>query len=444
MDNRQAPPQNTEIEKSVLAAAILSSKLRPEIFDKLDAEDFYKKSLQTIFRAMQEMHKKHTIDAVTLADYLKGQGKLEAAGGGSTIAKIMDTPVPPNSLEYCDRIKRYSKLRTVLNICRETMDQCFQSNTDGLDDVLSDFQSKALSVGFHGSPSWVTKQELTQRSLERYQDLNEGEIGEPVPTGFRNFDYILGGGLKPSKLYIVAARPGVGKTTLMCNMVENAAEAGYCVAVESLEMLAEDLDDRWIASGAMVSTMKLTSAPGPDVEDWHKILRAAEKQSGWKVLINENPADIRELVRRAKAMVKEGVQVLFIDQLSAISGNRSKSAYDRNTEHVETLKFLKKELNIPIVLLAQLNRELEKRNNKKPIMSDLKNTGQLEEDADVVFLGYRPGLYEQDPENCDPEIFRQAEWEIAKNRQGRTYNFKFIWNGKHQKFYQYTRQTEHN
>jgi replicative DNA helicase len=280
---------------------------------------------------------------------------------------------------------------------------------------------------------WKTKAEITRESIERYEGLNKGATAKAVPTGFPIMDNYLGGGFRGGKLVIIAARPGVGKTTLANNMMKNMCRAGYCCGYFSLEMDSAENDDRWIAADSNVNTMKLYSEPGPSQEEWKRIIETAQRQSDWHLLIDDTGGlKIGEIKRRARQMVKAGAEIIFIDQLSKIGGKRNLSTFERNSEHVEELAFLKKELRIPIVLLAQLNRDLEKRQHKKPMLADLKNTGQLEEDADIALLGYRPGLYEQELP-VDPE---PAEWEIAKNRQGATRNIEMMFRRSRVKFYE--------
>lgn len=446
---KMVPPHSVEIEQSVLAAALIDGGARQDIVDLLEGADFYKRAHQKVFRAVAVMTKGgEVVDAVTLTEFLRSEEELESVGGAVFVAKLLDEPVPPSVEVYADKLKRYRRLRDVMAVCSRALGECGKGKVDRFDEILAEFQTAALQVGYTGRRSWVTKAELTEKSLERYQELNEGAVGAAIKTGFRSIDRTTGGGFRGPKLVIIAARPGVGKTALMCNMAENMSNAGHSVGVFSLEMPKEDLDDRWIASGARVNSMRLTSEPGPNYQEWLRINDAAGVQSEWPLLIDDTPADIRELCRRVKAMVKHGVEIVFIDQLSGVTGNRHKSSYDRNTEHVEVLKFLKKEVGVPIVLLAQLNRELEKRNNKKPVLSDLKHTGQLEEDADIVLFGFRPSLYANngDISECGevPDLdvgadgcgvdADAAEWEIAKNRQGATRNVLMDWYGKYQKF----------
>lgn len=427
------PPQNIELEESLLAGCIYFDVMRESALDLISPEDFYNTHHQNLFAAIQSMTKAGiSVDARSIADWVNSQGKMKSIGGAVTIAKLLDVPVPSNAEIYCDRLKRYSQLRKIAIICGKTLQDCYAGKIDDIDTVISNFQSQAVMAGEDLTVKFVTKEALSDESLARYESLSSGTNGPSLRTGFPVLDKVTGGGFRGSKLIIIAARPRVGKTALMCNFVENICRAGHGVGVFSLEMDRADLDDRWIASGANINAIKLTKEPGPVGEEWTKITNTVARQAQWKLLVDDNRADIHQLKRRIKQMVKQGVKIVFIDQLSGISGNRHKSAWERNTEHVEELKFLKKELRIPIVLLAQLNRDLEKRDNKKPRLSDLKNTGQLEEDADIVLLGHRPFLYAAAEGSNISET--AAEWELAKNRQGVEWNIAMEWQGEYQRF----------
>ncbi|MBS3809780.1 MAG: AAA family ATPase [Desulfobacterales bacterium] len=434
--DHKTPPQNLEMEESILAACILSDEMRQDALTYMLSQDFYSGQNRLVFETIARMEYENLpADLASVVDKLRSTGHLEKAGGAARIAKLLDyAPVPPNVCVYTDRLKRYARLRQIINICGSTLQKAMQGRADDLEDLLSEFQGKALAVGEGLSETWVAKRDLTNESIERYQELNEGSAYKSLPTGFPTLDKMTGGGFRGPKLIIVAARPRVGKTALMCNMVQNMSRRGISCGVFSLEMDKTELDDRWIAAGSGVNSMKLTSEPGPDTDEWKRILSAADRQSNWKTIVDDNPADIADLKRRIRQMVKAGAEIIFIDQLSSIPGNRKKDTWERNSEHVEELKFLKKELRIPIVLLAQLNRELEKRNSKKPILSDLKNTGQLEEDADIVLMGHRPYLYPDANGKRDNSLRDYGEWEITKNRQGAEWNLRMKWFEKYQLF----------
>ena len=430
MIKQQIPPHNLEIEQSILAGCILYPDMREEAISQNIGNGFYRTAHRDIFAAISDMVKSGLpVDLVSLADHMRTHGLLEKSGGAVYLARLTDeNPIPSSIPHYCDQLKKYSTLRRIINLCQKTSQECFNATTINSDDVIDRFQSLSLELDDEIKADFITKAELTQESVDRYSALRSGKSIKAVRTGFETMDRMTGGGFRGPKLVIIAARPGVGKTSLMCNLIQNQARRGVCVGVFELEMPACDLDDRWISSGTGINSMKLSTEPGPDSDDWKRIMDAADVQSAWNVMIDDTGGlTIQELRRRARKMRKAGAEIIYIDQLSKIGGNRNMSAFERNTLHVEEIGFLKKEIGIPIVLLAQLNRDLEKRNNKKPILSDLKNTGQLEEEGDIVLLGYR---HDEDQS--------LAEWEIAKNRQGSTFNIPMRFDAKLTKFYEIT------
>ena len=429
-------PQNIEIEQSILSGCILFDELRQDALSYVSEEDFYKKAHRIIFNAVIAMvEKSEPVELLSLSEHLKAQGKLEEVGGAYYLSKITDVPIPANVKSYADKLKKYAQVRAMIQLCGRTMQTCYELNVENLDELINNFQKNALQCGQDLLIPWKTKEELTLESVDRYQELNRGSKAKALPTGFPTIDILTGGGFRGPKLIIIAARPGIGKTALMCNLVANMARRGIGCGVFSLEMDRTELDDRWIAADAKINSMRLYTEPGPNQNEWSRILEAADRQSDWPVFVDDTGGlNIAEIKRRARQMVRAGAEIIFIDQLSKIGGNRKLDVFTRNSEHVEELAFLKKELRIPIILLAQLNRELEKRHDKKPVLSDLKNTGQLEEDADIVLLGYRPALYLKDA----PEW--AAEWHVAKHRQGATVNIPMVWN---ESFVQFFEEAKH-
>lgn len=417
------PPQNIEIESAILAGCILFRETRQDALLYVSEDDFYKRGHKQIYQAISEMSEAGTeIDLISLTDHLRNAGTLADIGGAYYLSQITEYPVPNDVKAYADKLKKYAQVRKIIEVCGTTMGKCYDQSMDNLDELINDFQRDALLAGQGLLAPWKPMNEIMLDALERYEDLNTGAAAKAVPTGYPRMDKLFGGGFRGSKLIIIAARPGVGKTALATNMIMRQASRGYCAGFFSLEMDQTEIVDRWVSADARVNTMRLCSEPGPDKHEWSRIARATDRQGMWPVFLDDTGGlKIGELKRRARQMVRAGAQIIFIDQLSKIGGKRNISRFDRNSEHVEELAFLKKELRIPIVLLAQLNRDLEKRDNKKPRLSDLKNTGQLEEDADIVLLGFRPALYD---ENADEGL---AEWEIAKNRQGATYNVQMVW-----------------
>jgi len=426
---RKIPPQMIEIEESILSGCLLYPEIMKEAVDLLHPSDFYRGDHQRVFETIVELNKKNEpVDLVTVASTLAGA--IENIG--SKIAYLTDQPIPINVEPYAKKIINCRQLRDMQAAFSTAINACYDQNAD-YDEVLSATNQKLNEIDAGGaSESFISMKELTLQSSDRYEAIKDGAGIPGVMTGYPTIDRLTGG-LKGSKLIIVAARPGMGKTAFMCNMIGNMACHGDMTGVFSIEMDKEDLDDRWNASEAGINSSVFHAGYGLDKESWRKLTSVFSRKFDWPVLIDDTGGlKINELKRRARRMVRMGAKVIFIDQLSEIRPGRdmkSKAPWEINTHHVEELGFLKKELKIPIVLLAQLNRELEKRNNKKPMLSDLKNTGMLEEKADIVLLGYRKFPYTRKPEDLN-----HAEWEIAKHRGGATWNIHMHWQPKFTRF----------
>ena len=423
------PPQNIEAEESILSSCMLDPKAVDHAVDILSPNDFYRTAHKKIFEIIKFLYsKEQPVDAVTVANALKDAGKLEETGGGSFLFHLIDEcPIAPNIEQYCKIIKTKALALQFINSASQSILSYYSSSDHDLSEILDAAQTEILQIGMGmRTESFTTMKELTEQSIDRYQALNEGRVREGVNTGFETLD-ILTAGLKGSLLIIMASRPGIGKTAMMCTMVKNIARSGHMAGIFELEMDKEALDDRWMASTTGINSMRFRYGTGPNAEEWKKILVAAEDKYKWPVLIDDSGGmKINELRRRARKMVRMGCEIIFIDQLSFIvPADRRKSEWENNTQHVKALGFLKKELRVPIVLLCQLNRELEKRAKKKPVLSDLKMTGQLEEEADMVLLGFRKYPYTQKDDDRD-----HAEWDLAKHRNGPTRNIEMVWHAK--------------
>jgi replicative DNA helicase len=289
--------------------------------------------------------------------------------------------------------------------------KCMAANGDARE-IIDRIQSDVLSIEMPAKSSFTTAHELAMQASDRYDDLSKGETGKAIPTGFKVIDTVTRGGFSGAKLIVISARPSVGKTALMQNLVRNNAERGHKIGVFELEMDKEELADRWFGQLSGMNPLSFTGPGGPNADQSLRLVDAAGQLSKWNMLIDDSPADIGELKRRARLMKKAGCEIIYIDQLSKISGHRNLKSFDRFTFFVEELSFLKKELRIPIVLLCQVNRKAEERPNQRPTMADLKNTGQIEEDADIVFLGSKRIVQD------GAGVRNLAEWEIAKHRGG--------------------------
>lgn len=426
------PAQVEGAEESLLSACLIFPKMRIEILELLETHDFYKPLHQSVFLAIVELEKAgEPVDLVTVAAKLQ-----DTPGIATSLSYITEYPIPVDVRYYAQQVINCRKLRDVQAIVSKAMNSCFNPLIDCSELVDSISKQLAEICGARFEGKFTTMRQLTERSAERYEKIKSGGEPDGAMTGFPTLDRLTGG-LKGAQLVIIAARPGMGKTALACNMVANMAKRFTKSGVFSLEMDADELDDRWNASESGINGSTLKHGGHIGKAEWDRLADIFEMKYHWPVIIDDTGGlTIGEIKRRARDMKRQGAKIIFIDQLSQIRAGKDmlrKAPWEINTIHVEELAFLKKELRIPVVLLAQLNRELEKRADKKPMLSDLKNTGMLEEAADIVLLGYR--LY---PYTKRPEDEAHAEWEIAKHRGGPTWNIHMQWQSKFTRFVENT------
>ena len=421
----RVPPQSIEIEESVLAGCLLFKEPREAALDLIRPSDFYRNAHQTIFQTIQDLHsRKKPVDLHTLVEALRGANNLEQVGGATYISTLIDeAPMAVSMEHYCGIIRKKAVAREMIAACHDTINNCFEANDHTISEVIDQSQTRILEIGIDiDKIKFLTMEDMTHSAMERYEELNAGIRKEGVKTGFQGID-LCTGGFNGSKLVIIAARPRIGKTALMTNMAKNIALGGQMVGVFSIEMDADDIFDRFMAAETGINSMRLGMGTGPSGSDWEKIVDVQETISHYQIILDDTGGlTVQELKRRARLMKKAGVDIIFIDQLSKIKGDRRKSKFEEATSIVEQLADLKKELRMPVVLLAQINRRAEDRDNKKPTLADLKNTGQIEEDADIVLIGHRPYEYTKLEEQK-----HDATWEIAKNRGGPCKNVPMAW-----------------
>lgn len=409
------PPQNIEAEKSILAGCLLFPDLCEQALENITANEFYVTRHQTIFQTISELcEKKELTDLITVSKTLESQKMAPF------LAELTDHPIPSNMPHYCRMVKDAALLRKTIEVCNGAINACYRN--DDASHTIAAVQEMIGKIDDGVSTSTFTNmKDLTMQSCERYESLRQKQ-DKGIKSGFWEID-IATGGFKGSKLIIIAARPRMGKTALMCNMVANIAKRGTMAGVFSIEMDKEELDDRWNASETGINSMRLSTGSGPNQKDWEILTEMFCRKSQWPVIIDDTGGiHIQELKRRARKMKKLGCRIIFIDQLSKIRVSGSKSDYDRYTEIIDEIGSLKKELRIPVVLLAQISRKAEDREVKMPQLSDLKSTGRIEEEADIVFLLHRGYEYHQQPEQE-----RVAILNIAKHRGGPTRSIKLDW-----------------
>jgi replicative DNA helicase len=442
------PPHNIEAERKLLGAAMLSSEVLGDILEEIDVDAFYLENHRKIFTAIKSLFNRgKPVDAVNVAQELQmlGPNTLEQVGGMAYLSDLCaDATAPSLALSYIEIIKRAAVLRDLIRAGQQITELGFHPDSDDPREVLD----RAEAILYKVSSSRVRDrfEPLNDVIEAAYNQLDSivkrgGVTG--VPTGFKELDRTLLG-LQPSDLIIVAARPGMGKTSFALSIARNAAIEGRVpVGIFSLEMSKIQLAQRLLSAEAMISShtfrVGLTRK-----EDTDSLLEAIETLSKAKIFIDDSPSlsitEIRTKARRLKN--KEDVQLIVIDYLQLIQGDSSlRDRYQQVAEISRSLKILAKELDIPVIALSQLSREIEKRGDNRPKLSDLRESGSIEQDADVVIFLYvsKEDEEQEVQERKGPKERTEAETktitvEIAKHRNGPTKSFKLLFMKDYTKF----------
>jgi replicative DNA helicase len=427
----QIQPQALELEESVLASCLLGDG--NEAVNILRPEDFYRSAHQKVFSTVCDLTKQGVeADLPLVVDALRNAGELANIGGAIYLATLVDRmPVAINVGHYAQKIKNKSILRAIIKESYGTIQQCFDESAeperviDKAREKLQRIENETVGIGLD---SIVSFSELAEDSAERYEELarRKGSISG-IASGFYLLDHITCG-FQKSDLIVLAARPSMGKTALALNIAGNVAKEGVPVGFFSLEMSRTQLFDRQIAGESSVNSQKFRSGNfKPD--DWQAINDAQARVYEWPVFIDDGPAlHYSEIRRRAWKLKKtKDIRLIIIDHLQLIRGDNAQTR-DREIASITAgLKATAKELNVPIILLSQLNRALEMRPNpdKRPRMSDLRDSGCIEQDADVVMFLYRPKVY-----GDEEEFEGHAELNIGKQRNGPVGRIKLLWHEK--------------
>lgn len=411
------PSQNIEAEQSLLATIMLNNKAFEYCGDLLP-EDFYRTAHKIIYTAIIKlMFAKKAVDLVTLGAVFIKEKTFDQIGGAEYLTRLVDNAPAFNTKEYVEIIKLCSLTRQVQTACMNIQD----SSASG-EKLLEFAQTEVLKIQSRmNQDAIVNVKDIVMKHLDRIEKANTQKQERGYKTGFPNIDVRLK--LHGSKLVIVAGRPRMGKTSLAVTISRNLDKAGVKVGFLSIEMPEDEIMDRWIAMESNVDSSKFGRFNGLKPEEYQSVGDAAAVLYESSMMIDETGSlDISDVERKARKMKKAGVQVLIIDQLSQIGNRHIKSGDTTNlySTNCNRIARLKKELKIPIFLLAQLNRELEKRPNKEPMLSDLKQTGSLEEDADAILFIHRPEEYATD-EHAKAALRGIAVLNLAKNRSGPTY-----------------------
>jgi replicative DNA helicase len=437
IDTLRIPPHSIDAEQAVLGGLMLDERAWERIADKLNEEDFYRKDHRLIYRALSELSEKNMpCDAVTLGEWFDSNGLSELVGGSSYILQLANsTPSAANIVAYADIVREKSILRQLIDAGTEITGDGFQPEGRSTQEILENAEQKVFRIaesGARGRKNFVAMRTAVKEAFQilhqRYE--SKGAV-TGLATGFADLDELTAG-LQPSDLIIVAARPSMGKTALAVNFAEHAAlKSKKAVAIFSMEMSASQLAFRLISSLGRINQQHLRTGDIQE-EEWPRVTSAITMLSDAKIFIDDtpalSPAELRARARRLKREHDLGLIVIDYLQLMAVPGNKENRATEIS-EISRGLKALAKELNIPVIALSQLNRSLEQRTDKRPVMADLRESGAIEQDADVILFIYRDEYYNN--ESNDKGL---AEIIIGKQRNGPTGMVKLTFLGQYTKF----------
>lgn len=414
----RALPASSEAERSVLSALLLNGQHIAVIIDTLQADDFFDPRHQKIYQVLTDLHQDNKkIDLVSVQDMLRDREVLEEIGGTSYLLELQeDIPAIGLIEQHAKIIKEKALLRGLIGASSDIIGSCFDRKDMTLDDVLDEAERKIFAIAHKLSkPSFVQLSLLLKQTFHMLAQTKASSGGVTgVPTGFSKFDGMTSG-LQRGDLIIFAARPSMGKTAFALNLTLTAAREGFGVAIFSLEMPAEQLLLRMLACESRIPLQKIRNVT-ISTDEWVKLTNVAAQLAEQKVFFDDTASltirDLRAKARKLKA--QSNIDLIIIDYLQLISGG---GRHENRTQEISAisraLKALAKELNIPVIALSQLSRSLETRMDKRPLLSDLRESGAIEQDGDLIAFLYRDAVYNPDVENPD-----LTEIIIGKQRNG--------------------------
>lgn len=421
------PPQNLEAEMSVLGGILLENQALNRALEHLTVSDFYRESHRKIFKALIALaDKSEPADLVTLTAELKNRSELEDIGGSTYLATLVDyVPTAANIAYYCKLVKEKSLGRKLIEVSTEIATSGYEGGD--MEAILDQAEKAIFEISENRiRPSYFPVRMILKDTFKSIEKLYERkELVTGVPTGYHDLDKMTAG-LQSSDLIIVAGRPSMGKTAFALNLVEYAtthADHPVPAVIFSLEMSKEQLVQRMLCSLAKVDAGRLRT--GHLVEsDWPKLTMAAGQLNEAELFIDDTPAisvlELRSKARRLKA--EHGLGLIIVDYLQLMRGSSPENRQQEISEISRSLKALAKELALPVVALSQLNRSLESRTDKRPMMADLRESGAIEQDADVIMFVYRESVYCEDCKSrertCEKGHEKDAEIIIGKQRNG--------------------------
>ena len=435
MDLGKVPPHDIDAEQAVIGSMLTDKDAVVEAVEILKSDDFYRQDNKTIYEAILNLYNRaEPIDIITVKSELTTLGKLDAVGGLEYLAILPDkVPTTANVERYIKIVEEKSILRRLIKASNELIDLGY-AETEDVDTIMDQAEKKVFEISQGKNQKGYTpiKDILVESFAELEKLYNQKEPITGVPTGFADLDYKTAG-LHNSDLVLVAARPAMGKSAFALNIATNAAvQAKVPTVIFNLEMSKSQLVSRILCSEAMVDSNKVRTGKIEE-DDWVKLATALGPLSEAPIYIDDTPGitvtEIRAKCRKLK--MEKDIGLIIIDYLQLVKGSSNKNG-SREQEIAEisrSLKILAKELNVPVIALSQLSRAVEQRPDHRPMLSDLRESGSIEQDADIVMFLYRDDYY-----NKDSEDKGLTEVIIAKNRSGETGTVKLLWMGSYTKF----------
>ena len=416
------PPQALEAEQSLLGGLLLDNRRWDEVSDEVGTSDFYSRNHRLIFDAVRALQGKNDpADVITVSEWLEQNGSLEEAGGLVYIGNLAsNTPSTVNILNYARIVRERAILRSLIGAANEIAQSAYTPGGKSPREVLDHAEKLVFDISEHDGRKrreFTAIQELLTRSVDRIEELYESkETVTGMPTGFADLDDMTAG-LQRGDLVVVAGRPSMGKTAFAMNVAEYVAlEKNHTVAVFSMEMPGEQLAMRLLSSIGRINSNKVRTGRLGD-DDWPRLTSAMGLLDQAPIFVDDtaglNPLDLSSRARRLSREHNDlGLVVIdYLQLMQSAESNENRATEISNI--TRALKMLAKELNVPVMVLSQLNRSLEQRPNKRPIMSDLRESGAIEQDADVIFFVYRDEVYNEESEQKG-----RAEIIIGKQRNG--------------------------
>ncbi|WKZ24238.1 MAG: replicative DNA helicase [Candidatus Dojkabacteria bacterium] len=422
---QRLPPQNVDAEKSILGAILLDRDALVKVLSFLKPEHFYEKRHGIIYKAMSDLFMASvSIDQLTLTDFLQKQNVIQEVGGRSYLVELIESvPTSAHAEQYAKTIKEKALRRSLISAAATITDLAFDEEKP-TNDVVNQSQHELFTVSVQGVDKGFTRiADVLEQVYEEAAQVNVADgslLG--VPTGFRDVDGMLGG-LQKSDLIILAARPSMGKSSFMLDMTRNIALAGNKVAIFSLEMSQSQLASRLLSSQSGVGLWDMRTGKLTE-EEFARLSEGTGILSDLHISIDDTPgANIVEVRTKARRLyMEQGLDAIFIDYLQLIQGNTREGRVQEVSQISQELKNMARELRVPVIALSQLSRKTEDRPDKLPQLSDLRDSGSIEQDADVVMFIHREDYY--DPETEKKGI---AEIKVAKHRNGPTGSIELAW-----------------